>query len=161
MLRTWIKDTTQHVGQEVLVNGWGHRIRQMGDKLVFVDLRDGSGLVQVVFYKPDLDEATQATVDQLKSEFVLEIVGVVNKRGEKQINPELVTGTIEVGAKLLRILNKAKTLPFEIDRDTSNINEEVRLKHRYLDLRSERLQRNIRLRSQWVQACREYIFSKI
>lgn len=140
------------------MKGWVHRMRQMGDKLVFVDLRDGSGLMQVVFYKPELDEATCALVDQFKTEFVLNITGLVKARGEKQINPDMVTGTVELAAKSVVILARAKTPPFELDKDTSGVNEEVRMKYRYLDLRSERLQRNIRLRSEWVKACRQYLF---
>lgn len=141
----------------MLLNGWVHRIRRMGDKLAFIDLRDGSGLVQVVCYKPDLDEATVKAVDELGSEFVIEIEGVVNPRGAKQVNPDLPTGTVEVGAKKLVILNAAETPPFEIDKDTSPVNEEVRLKYRYLDLRTERLQRNIRLRNLYAQACRQHL----
>ena len=157
MQRTWIKHTPEHVGQEVRINGWVHRIRQMGDKLVFVDLRDCTGFVQVVFYKPELDEVTQATVDQLKSEYVLEITALVKQRSEKQINPEMLTGTIELAAKKVVIFNKAKTPPFEIDKDTQPVNEETRLKYRYLDLRSERMQRNIRLRDKIISFFRAYM----
>jgi aspartyl-tRNA synthetase len=117
MQRTWIKETPEQVGQTICVKGWVHRLRQMGDKLVFVDLRDGSSLMQVVFYKPELDAATQAVVDELKNEFVLEVVGVVKQRGEKQINPDMQTGTVELAASRSS-LNCAKVLPFEIDRDT-------------------------------------------
>ncbi len=158
MQRTWNIETTQKVGETVTLCGWVHRIRRMGDKLVFLDLRDGSGLVQVVCYKPELDEATMAAVDELGPEYVLQIEGEVKKRGEKQINPELPTGTIEIGVKKLLILNRCETPPFEIDKDTSGVNEEVRLKHRYLDLRSERLQHHIRLRSDFVRLCREELF---
>jgi len=158
MLRTWIEETVSHVGETVCVKGWIHRMRQMGDKLVFVDLRDGSGLVQVVFYKPELSEDVQVVVDQFKVESVLEVTAIVKERGAKQVNPDMQTGTIELAAHNVVILAKAKNPPFQIDQDTSGINEEVRMKYRYLDLRTERLQRNIRLRSKWVQACREYLF---
>lgn len=158
MKRTWNIDAVEHVGETVLINGWVHSVRKMGDKLVFVDLRDGTSLVQVVFYKPDLDDQTSVAVDALKPESSVEIQGVVQKRGEKQVNPDLPTGTIEIGASSLKILNTAQTPPFELDKDTSGVAEQVRLRYRYLDLRSERLQRNIRLRSDWVQACREYLF---
>ncbi|MFA4844961.1 MAG: amino acid--tRNA ligase-related protein [Patescibacteria group bacterium] len=159
MIRTWIDETVSKVGETVLLKGWVHRLRKMGDKLVFIDLRDGSGLAQVVFYKPDLDEATCAVVDELKPEFVVELTGVVNKRGEKQVNPDMVTGTIEVGAKSLKILNTALTPPFPVDQDSSNVSEQIRMKYRYLDLRTDRLQHHLRLRSAWVQACREYLFA--
>ncbi|MDG1950848.1 MAG: OB-fold nucleic acid binding domain-containing protein, partial [bacterium] len=121
MQRTWIEETTKHVEETVSVNGWVHRLRKMGDKLVFVDLRDGTGLVQVVFYKPDLDEATAAEVDKLKPEFVVQIEGKVQKRGEKNVNPDLVTGTIEIGATGVTILNKAQTPPFEVEKDSAGV----------------------------------------
>lgn len=160
MQRTWNIDTIQKVGETVRLCGWIHRLRKMGDKLVFVDFRDATGLVQVVFYKPDLDDNTCALVDQLKPEFVLEIEGLVQKRGEKQINPDLPTGTVEVGAKVVKILNKCETPPFEVEHDTVNVDEKIRLKYRYLDLRTDRMQKNIRLRSRWVQACREFLFGQ-
>ncbi len=160
MKRTWNIDTVQNIGETVRLSGWVHRLRKMGDKLVFVDFRDATGLVQVVFYKPDLDDDTSALVDEIKPEYVLEIEGVVQERGKKQINEDLPTGTVEVGAKALTVLNTAKTPPFEIEHDSINVDEKVRLKHRHLDLRTERLQRNIRLRSDWVQACREYLFKE-
>ena len=160
MQRTWIDQTPTIEEGEVLVKGWIHSLRRMGDKLVFIDLRDASGLLQVVCYKPDLSEEMSALVDSLRPEWVVQITGALQKRGEKQINPEMTTGTIELGAKEVVVLNKCKTPPFEIDKDTSGIDEQLRLRHRYLDLRSERLQKNIRLRSDWVQACREYLFNE-
>lgn len=160
MPRTWIDETPTQVGQTVELSGWIHRIRRMGDKLVFADLRDGSGLVQIVFYKPDLDEQTNLFVDELRPEFVITVEGIINARSEKQMNPNLVTGKIEIGVKLLTILNRAQTPPFEIDQDTSNVDEALRMKYRYLDLRTERLQKNIRLRSAYVQACREFLFNE-
>lgn len=158
MLRTWIDGTIAMIDQTVRLNGWVHRLRKMGDKLIFIDLRDGSGIVQVVFYKPDLDEATALIVDELKPEYVVHIEGKVQKRGEKQVNPDIPTGTIEIAASRVRILSAAKTPPFPIDQDTANVAEHIRLKYRYLDLRTERLQRHMRLRSAWVQACREHLF---
>src|SRR3989338_8139460 len=157
MQRTWIDQTVERVGQSVSVNGWVHRIRKMGDKLVFIDLRDGSGIAQIVFYKPDLDEATSAVLDTLRPEFVVQIDGKVQKRGEKQINPDIQTGTIEIAVTNLQILNTALTPPFEIDKDTILVNEELRLKYRYLDLRSERMTRNIRLRDKIIQFFRDYM----
>lgn len=132
----------------------------MGDKLVFVDLRDGSGVAQLVFYKPSLDEATNQLVDELRPEFVIEVEGVVNARNEKQVNPDMRTGTIEIGVTTLTIRNRAQTPPFEIDQDTSNVSEALRLKYRYLDLRTDRLQRNIRLRNAYVQACRQFLLGQ-
>lgn len=146
MNRTFISDTPVAVGSIVRVNGWVNTLRKMGDKLVFIDLRDATGLVQIVAYKPDLDEATAAIVDSLKPEYVLEIEGEVKSRGAKQINPEMVTGTIEIGIKSIVVLNTSETLPFQIDSDTRVVNEELRLKYRYLDLRSERMHKNLVLR---------------
>lgn len=160
MQRTWNSETVNHVGETVRLNGWVENVRRVGEKLVFIVLRDGSAIVQAVCYKPDLDAETAAIVDSLGSEYVVEIEGVVNARGEKQINPNMATGTVEIGVKVLRVINVAKTPPFEIDKDTIGINEELRLKHRYLDLRSERLQKNIRLRNAYVQACRQYLLSQ-
>jgi len=160
MSRTWIDQTPTLTGQAVQINGWVHRIRRMGDKLVFVDLRDGSGLVQLVFYKPGLDDATNTLVDELRPEFVICVSGTVNARNEKQFNLDLLTGKIEVGVLTLTILNRAKTPPFEIDKDTSHIEEKIRLQYRYLDLRTERLQRNMRLRNAYVQGCRRFLLDQ-
>ncbi|PJA46309.1 aspartate--tRNA ligase [Candidatus Uhrbacteria bacterium CG_4_9_14_3_um_filter_50_9] len=157
MKRTWISETVDHIDETVQVSGWVHRIRTMGDKLVFVDLRDGTGLLQVVFYKPDLDETIATLVDELRPEFCVQIEGVVQKRGEKQVNADLPTGTVELGAKALTILNTAKTTPFEIDKNSKDVNEELRLTYRYLDLRTERMQRNIRLRDQIIRFFRDYM----
>ncbi len=157
MKRTWIKETVGHEGEQIRLNGWVHSVRKMGDKLVFVDLRDGTGICQVVFYKPDLDDQNAARVDELKPEYVVEVEGMVNKRGAKQVNEDLLTGTIEVGASAVTILNTSLTPPFEIDKDTSAVNEELRLKYRYLDLRSDRMQKNIRLRDKIITFFREYM----
>lgn len=157
MNRTFISETPQAIGQVVRINGWVNTLRKMGDKLVFIDLRDATGLVQVVAYKPDLDEATAAIVDSLKPEYVLEIEGEVKARGAKQVNPEMVTGTIEIGIKSIVVLNTSETLPFQIDSDTRVINEELRLKYRYLDLRSERMHKNLVLRDRVVTFFREFL----
>ncbi len=160
MFRTWIDETPTLVGTTVTLFGWVHRIRRMGDKLIFVDLRDGSGLVQVVFYKPALEASAVEGVDELKLEYVIKITGEVHARNEKQVNPDMLTGIIEIGVSELTIVNRAQTPPFEIDQDTSNVSEALRLRYRYLDLRTERLQKNIRLRNAYVQACRQFLLSK-
>ncbi len=160
MNRTLISETPENVGESILLNGWVHSVRKMGDKLIFIDLRDSTGLLQLVSYKPDMDEETALLAESLRPEFVIQVEGVVQKRGEKQINPDLETGTVEVSVKSIVVLNKSKTPPFELDKDTLPVDEKVRLKYRYLDLRTERLQRNIRLRSKWVQACREFLFNE-
>ncbi len=157
MNRTFIAETPAAVGTVVRINGWVNTLRKMGDKLVFVDLRDGSGIVQLVGYKPDLDETTSATLDELKPEYVLEILGEVKARGAKQINPEMITGTIEIAIKSIAVLNTSETPPFEINQDTSAVNEELRLKYRYLDLRSERMHKNLILRDKVETFFRDYL----
>jgi aspartyl-tRNA synthetase len=157
MIRTWNIETPKKIGETVKLNGWAHSIRRMSDKLIFVDLRDKSGLVQAVCYKSDLDAASSKAVDEVGGEYVLEIEGVVQKRGEKQINPDLPTGAVEVAVKSFKILNTCKTPPFEIDKDTIGVNEEVRLKYRYLDLRSERLHKNLILRDRVETFFRDFL----
>lgn len=151
MERTWIIDTVENVGEKVRLNGWVHVRRDMG-KLIFIDLRDKTALAQVVFlpnHKEALEEASK-----LRSEFVVEIVGQVNARPENQVNADMPTGTVEIEALELTILNEAETPPFEVSEDTSKVNEETRLKYRYLDLRSERMKRNIQMRHQVIHFLR-------
>ena len=157
MQRTWNIDAVTKVGETVRLNGWAHSVRRMGDKLVFIGLRDGSAIVQAVCYKPDLDEATNKVLDEVGGEYVLEIEGEVKARGAKQVNPEMATGTIEIGVKALRILNTSATPPFEVDKDTIGISEELRMKYRYLDLRSARMQKNLRMRDTVITFFREYM----
>ncbi|MBI2484865.1 aspartate--tRNA ligase [Candidatus Uhrbacteria bacterium] len=157
MERLLAGETVNAEGNAVLLKGWVHSVRIMGDKLVFFDLRDRSGLVQIVCYKPDLSADTIEVVSGLGHEYVVEVSGVVQKRGAKQVNVDLPTGMIEVAAKDVRLLNKAATPPFEVNKETSGINEELRLKYRYLDLRAERMQRNIRLRDRVITFFREYM----
>lgn len=152
-------ETVAQEGNEVRIQGWVHARRNMG-KIVFLDVRDRSGIVQVVCVPAELDAASAALLDSIRSEFVVDIVGVVKKRGEKQINPAVPTGTIEILAKSVSMLAAAHTLPYEIDKDTSVVNEETRLQYRYLDLRSERVHRNIIFRNQFVQHCREYLLTQ-
>ncbi len=155
MKRTWIIETTEAVGEEVLLNGWVHVRRDMG-KLIFIELRDKTGLVQVVFLPNRKELLEQAGV--LRSEFVVAIKGRVNARPEKQVKEDHPTGTVEVEALDLEIISEAATPPFEITEDTSKVEENVRLKYRYLDIRTERLKKNLELRSKFVQGCRQYLF---
>jgi len=150
-------ESVSRVGEEVLLKGWINARRNMG-KIVFLDLRDRSGIVQLVGVPQELDPASLEKLTMVRPEWVIEIRGLVKERGVKQQNPDMPTGTIEILIKELKVLNTAETPPFEIDKDTMPISEELRLKYRYLDLRSERMQKNIRLRSQYVQLCREYLF---
>lgn len=155
MQRTMIRETTGMVGQEVLLKGWVHVRRDMS-KLAFIDMRDGSGIAQVVFVPAELDDASKERMKELRPEFCISVRGIVNKRGEKQVNPDMETGTIEILAKELVVLNPSKTPPFELE-DTSKINEELRLKYRYLDLRSKRMRNNLILRDKVTTFFREFL----
>src|SRR3989338_4670145 len=128
MTRTWVSDTISKVNQEVELKGWVHARRDMG-KIIFIDLRDRTGLLQVVFAPKDTG-AGYETAKMLRNEYVVEVRGKVQKRTEKTINTKIPTGTVEVLATDLKILAEAKTPPFELDHDTSGVSEEVRLKYR-------------------------------
>ena len=128
----------EHVGQRVELAGWVNRRRDHGG-LTFVDLRDRTGVVQTVS-NPEVEQEVHATAEQVRSEWVLKIVGEVRMRPEGMQNPSLPTGEVEVEIKELEVLNPAKTPPFTINED-SEVDETVRLKYRYLDLRRERMQR--------------------
>lgn len=155
MERTLTKDVVDHVGQKVTVKGWVNARRDHG-KLIFIDLRDRAGLMQVVFWGGG-DEELFKKAGSLRSEFVISVTGTVQKRGENQINTDTPTGTVELASESLEIISESETPPFEIT-ETSDVGENTRLKYRYLDLRTERMQKNIRLRSAFVQKCREYLF---
>lgn len=155
MKRIFTSQTVDKVDETVKIAGWIHARRDMG-KVKFFDLRDKDGLIQVVAVPAELEDAESA--DALRSEWVVEIEGIVQARSEKQVNPNLTTGTVEILAKKITVLNESKTPPFELDKDTIGVNEEVRLKYRYLDLRSERLQRNMRMRSDLVRRFRDYLY---
>jgi aspartyl-tRNA synthetase len=133
--------------------GWTHRRRDHGG-VVFVDLRDRTGLVQVVF-NPDFDASCHEEAGRIRGEYVLAVHGRIRRRPEGMENPELATGQIEVMADKLEILNEAKTPPFMLD-GTTEISENVRLKYRYLDLRRPEIQKNLFLRSRVAAATREY-----
>ena len=154
MQRTYTKDTVFEVGKEVKIAGFVHVRRDHG-KLIFLDIRDVTGIVQVVV-NPKVAPEAHKTAEELRSEFVVEITGKVNKRPDNLINPNLPTGTVEVEAQAIKILSRAKDLPFQLD-DTKKVNEETRLKYRYLDLRSKRMADNIKLRHKVTTLVREYL----
>lgn len=155
MNRIFTKETVGKVGEAVTVAGWIHARRDMG-KVAFFDLRDKDGLLQVVAVPSELGESAEIAT-KLRSEWVVEIEGIVQARGAKQVNDKIATGTVELLAKSIRVLNEAKTPPFELDKDTRVINEETRLTYRYLDLRSERMQKNLRNRHAMFQHMRSYL----
>ena len=140
------------LGQTVTLFGWAHRRRDHGG-VIFIDLRDREGLVQVVS-DPDRKE-TFATADKVRNEFVLRVTGVVRRRPEGTVNPGLKSGEVEVLAHELEILNPAATPPFMMDDE--NLSEEVRLRYRYLDLRREPMQKALKLRHATARAVREYL----
>lgn len=155
MKRIFTSETVGKVGETVVVAGWIHARRDMG-KVAFFDLRDKDGLLQVVAVPSELGEFAEVS-GKVRPEWVIEIEGVVQARSAKQVNEKLKTGTVELLAKKIVVLNESKTPPFEIDKDTMPINEEVRLTYRYLDLRSERLQKNLRARNAVFQDMRKFL----
>jgi aspartyl-tRNA synthetase len=142
------------VGQDVTLHGWVHRRRDLGG-LVFIDLRDRYGLTQIVF-NPEIAPEAHAAASDVRSEYVLEVRGIVRERPEGTRNPKLATGDIEVEGHRLTVLNTAKTPPFEVAQ-TTDVDESVRLRYRYLDLRRERMQRNLLLRHAVVRHMREFL----
>lgn len=147
----------EHVGQTVTLAGWVNRRRDMGG-VIFIDLRDRNGKTQIVVDSGRTPEGFQTT-EQTRNEFVLQITGEVALRPSGQENPNLATGDIELLATAVTILNPAKTPPFMIDRD-ENVDESLRLKYRYLDLRRERLQRNLTIRHRAIKFIRDFLDDK-
>ncbi|WP_371811517.1 aspartate--tRNA ligase [Sporosarcina sp. Te-1] len=147
----------QAIGQTVTLQGWVQKRRDLGG-LIFVDMRDRTGLVQVVF-NPDISQEALAIAETIRNEYVVELVGTVVERQENQKNPKLKTGAIEVQAEKVEIINEAKTPPFIIE-DETDVNEEVRLKHRYLDLRRPKLANVFKMRSDISKAVRNFLDSE-
>jgi len=142
------------IGRDVTLMGWVHSRRDHGG-VVFVDLRDRSGLVQIVF-NPERDQAAHARAGEVRSEYVLAVRGVVRARTPETVNPNLATGEVEVMANELRILNQSETPPFAIE-DETNVAEATRLKYRYLDLRRPSAQQNLIFRHRVSSAIRTYL----
>ncbi|KPJ85707.1 hypothetical protein AMJ57_02055 [Parcubacteria bacterium SG8_24] len=154
MKKDYINGLSDRIGQQVRVAGWVQARRDMG-KIIFIDLRDSTGLLQVVF--PPTDRGLLEQANRLRPEYVISVVGRLNERPEKMRNPKLPMGHVELAAESLEILNESETPPFEVDQDTRSVNEELRLKYRYLDLRSDRMARNIRLRDRTVFFIRQWL----
>lgn len=148
MTRTLIKETVSKIGETVLIKGWVNTRRDHG-KIVFIDVRDRTGLLQVVL-SPDL-------AGSLHPEDVVFIEGLIKARPEKLVNPNLLTGKIELEAIKIDLISKSIELPFPVDGDGLDINEEIRLKYRYLDLRRPRMTRNMRVRSQMILFLRNFL----
>lgn len=143
--------TPEHVDETVTVYGWIHTRRDHG-KITFFDLRDRWGILQVV-----ATANTQGPVKDIRPEYVVKIEGTIAKRPEKLINPNIPSGSVELQAQVVEILNVAKTPPFEVDKNTALVDEETRLEYRYLDLRSERMTRNMLTRHKIVSFLRAYL----
>lgn len=149
-MRTLVAQTVEKVGEEVTLKGWVDGRRDHG-KIMFLDLRDRSGLLQLVGSK---------ALGEVGKEDVVEIVGMVKKRPDAMVNTKIATGTVEVEVTKLTVISKARELPFPIDTDGYEINEEIRSKYRYLDLRRARMARNIRMRSRAVAFIRNYLMKE-
>ena len=145
--------TKEMTGSEVTLMGWVQKSRNKGG-IVFVDLRDRSGLIQLIFENGSIDESGFEKAGKLRSEFVIAVVGTVEARSGA-VNPNMLTGEIEIRVRELRILSEAETPPFPIE-ENSKTKDEVRLKYRYLDLRRPDLQRNLMLRSQVATLTRQF-----
>lgn len=157
-MKTYIKETLEKVGQEVELKGWVHVKRDMG-KISFIDLRDSTGVIQVVLVPGEMDE-TKELIKDLKPEYIVSIKGLVQERGPKNVNPDLITGKIEILTKRLEIINEAALPPFEINTEERQANEELRLKYRYLDLRHERMAKNLKVRSDVIGYVIEYLMAQ-
>lgn len=153
MNRIYIKDLKKHIDSEVVLAGWVNVRRDHG-KLIFIDLRDKSGIVQMVALPNH--ESAHKIANTVRNEWVLEISGLVNKRPEKMVNKDQENGDIEIEIKEIKILNEAETPAFEINSDGKDINEEIRMKYRYLDLRRDRMQKNIRNRHNVIKSIRDF-----
>jgi aspartyl-tRNA synthetase len=148
--RTLIAETPLKVGQVVKLQGWVATKRDHG-KLTFIDLRDRSGVAQVVGYQK---------LGELTTESVVEIIGEVKARPERMVNKDLPTGTIEIDTQSYTILNKARELPIQVEGDGREVSEEVRLKYRYLDLRRERMNKILKLRSNFYKELRNELYAQ-
>ncbi len=153
MERTYIKDIGNKKGEEVSISGWVDVRRDQG-KMVFMDMRDMTGKIQCVVL-PGSNGIEIAK--EMRPEWVLKVHGKVNTRPEKNINANVLNGDIELEVLNIEVLNKAETPPFELDKDTREVSEDVRMKYKYLDLRTERMQNNIRMRDKIITFFREYM----
>lgn len=154
MEREIIGNTIKNIGKTVKVYGWVNAIRSHG-KILFIDLRDRSGLLQIV-----CDPSSEKAYDlakEIRPEWVVEITGEILERPERMVNPKIETGNVEMSAKDIVVLSEAKTLPFSVDGDGKDIGEEIRMKYRYLDLRRERMKNNLIIRYKAMQFIRNFL----
>ena len=149
------KLTEENIGETVTVMGWVQRRRDLGG-VIFIDLRDVSGIVQVVIDAASVNDGDFGKGESLRNEYVLAVTGRLEMRDEETVNPNLPTGTVDVRARALRILNKSKTPPFMID-EYVEVREELRLKYRYLDLRRQEMLDHLRLRQSVLSSARRHL----
>ncbi len=154
MSRFTILESTKHIGEKIKVSGWADTVRAHG-KILFIDLRDRSGFLQLVFI-PSNKEVYELA-NQIRSEWVIEVEGQIVKRPDNMINPKMETGTVEMTVENLIVLNKSETLPLSISDDGMNIGEEIRMKYRYLDLRRQRMKNNLIMRHKVAQFARNFL----
>ncbi|EIT1243024.1 aspartate--tRNA ligase [Staphylococcus pseudintermedius] len=147
--------TEELLEQEVTLKGWVHNRRDLGG-LIFVDVRDREGYVQVVF-NPAFSKEALEVAERIRSEYVVEITGTVTKRDDETINPKIKTGQVEVQAKSIKIINQSETPPFSINEENLNVDENIRLKYRYLDLRREKLAQTFKMRHQITRSIRQFL----
>ncbi len=152
--RIYIKDLNKEVGKEVVIAGWVDVRRDQG-KMVFMDMRDMTGKIQCVIL-PSHTEAMEQ-VKEVRTEWVLKITGIINKRPERNIKEGVINGDIEMEITGIEVLNEAQTPPFALNEDSKDVGEEVRMKYKYLDLRTERMQNNIRMRDKVISFFRDYM----
>lgn len=157
MERTFIGELNTKVGGKALIKGWVDVRRDQG-KLVFFDFRDMTGKVQGVVLPGNT--AAMETAQKVRTEWVVEVVGDINKRPEKNVQADKQNGDIELLIESITVLNATEPLPFEISTDTREINEETRLRHRYVDLRSARMQKNIRNRDKVIHFLRNWLHNQ-
>ena len=147
--------TEEFLNEKVTLKGWVHNRRDLGG-LIFVDLRDREGIVQIVF-NPDFSEEALQVAETVRSEYVVEVQGVVTKRDAETINPKIKTGQVEVQVSNIEIINKSETPPFSINEENVNVDENIRLKYRYLDLRRQELAQTFKMRHQTTRSIRQYL----
>jgi aspartyl-tRNA synthetase len=152
--RIFIEELHEHIDEEVTLSGWVHVRRDHG-KLIFIDLRDVTGLVQAVAL-PNHEDAHKVA-NTIRPEWVVAVKGKVNKRPERMVNVDEANGDIEIEILDIDVLNEAQTPPFEVSEDSKDVDESVRLKYRYIDLRTARLQHNLKVRNDFLKQCRNYL----
>ncbi|CYA92057.1 Aspartyl-tRNA synthetase [Staphylococcus aureus] len=147
--------TEAFLGQEITLKGWVNNRRDLGG-LIFVDLRDREGIVQVVF-NPAFSEVALKIAETVRSEYVVEVQGTVTKRDPETVNPKIKTGQVEVQVTNIKVINKSETPPFSINEENVNVDENIRLKYRYLDLRRQELAQTFKMRHQITRSIRQYL----